>query len=275
MLKGRDRGVDLLREALFFLICLSSSRVGEAYPAAALSKDCRVMLNPFSMFGLLKIQEFGKSSKSSVFYPTHVALSLVKETSHAASMWALSDKAMEEALAHPQPNDSSHLAIIVQSNFTIFAYTTSTLHINMLGLFCEVSTIRRLPNVIFMKITRDSVKSALSLGIEANQILRFLERHAHPQVRNADGGPVPSNIRDQIILWNRERNRLQWTESYLYECVKEGEFGAVKKWAIDNDCFVYASLESGAIFVKIDYEDQVEEFAQTWRANGDMVMVDT
>jgi hypothetical protein len=56
--------------------------------------------------------------------------------------------------------------------------------------------------------------------------------------------------------------------------VKEGEFEAVKMWAIDNDCFVYASLESGAIFVKIDYEDQVEEFVHTWRARGYIVMDD-
>ena len=267
MLKGRDRGVELLQEALFFLICLSSSRVGEAYPAASLSKDCRVMLQPFSMFGLLKIQEFGKSSKSSVFYPTQVALSLVKETSHSASMWALSDKAMEEALAHPKPGDSSHLAIIVQSNFTVFAYTTSALHINMLGLFCEVSTIRRLPNMCFMKITRDSVKSAFALGIEARQILRFLERHAHPQVRKIEGGPVPSNVRDQIILWNRERNRLKWTEAYLHECVMDGEFDAVKQWAVDNKCFAYGSKDSGVICVNADQQEEVEDFVRNWKAS--------
>lgn len=265
MIKGQERGVELLREALFFLICLSSSRVGEAYPAASLSKDCRVMLFPFSMFGLLKLQKFGSSSKSSVFYPTQVALSLVKETSHSASMWALSDKAMEDALAHPQPGDSSHLAIIVQSNFTVYAYTTSTLHINMLGLFCEVSTIRRLPNMVFMKMTRDSVRSALALGIEARQILRFLERHAHPQVRKTEGGPVPSNIRDQIILWNRERNRLKWTDCYLYECSLDGDFDAVKQWAVENKCFAYGSKESGVICVKADFQDQLKQFVQKFR----------
>jgi len=181
MLKGRDRGVELLREALFFLICLSSSRVGEAYPAASLSKDCRVMLKPFSMFGLLKIQGFGKSSKSSVFYPTHVALSLVKETSHSASMWALSDKAMEDALANPRPGDSSHLAIIVQSNFTVFAYTTSALHINMLGLFCEVSTIRRLPNMVsgyllgFENFQHHGNMETLTTNLGADAIMHVLQ----------------------------------------------------------------------------------------------------
>ena len=265
MLRGRERGTELLQEALYFLICLSFSRVGEGYPASALSKDCRVMMKAFATFGLLKIQEFGKSSKNSVFYPTQVALSLVKETSHKASVWALSTEAMEAALANPRPGDSSHLAIIVQSNFTVFAYTTSTLHISMLGLFCDVSTIRRMPNMVFMKLTRDSVKSALALGIEAHQILRFLERHAHPEVRTIDGGPVPSNIRDQIILWNRERNRLKWTEAFLHQCVMEGEFEAFKQWAHDNQCLAYASHETKVILIKAGLQKEAETFLQTWK----------
>jgi signal recognition particle GTPase len=34
-----------------------------------------------------------------------------------------------------------------------------------------------MPNVIFMVITRDSIKGAFNLGIQAQQILRFLEKH--------------------------------------------------------------------------------------------------
>jgi len=118
---------------------------------------------------------------------------------------------------------------------------------------------------VFMKMTRDSVKSALALGIEANQILRFLERHAHPEVRTSEGGPVPPNIRDQIILWNRERNRLKWTEAYMHQCVIDGEFDALKQWAVDNKCFAYGSEDSGVVCVNADHEEEFEEFVQTWK----------
>ena len=56
-------------------------------------------------------------------------------------MWSWSSKALESALAHPRPHDSSHLAIIVQTNFQLCTYTTSELHVSMLGLFCDVQTI--------------------------------------------------------------------------------------------------------------------------------------
>ncbi len=55
---------------------------------------------------------------------------------------------------------TSRLAIIVQTNFQICAYTKSELHVSMLGLFCDETQYRRLPNVCF----RDSVKSAFQLG---------------------------------------------------------------------------------------------------------------
>ena len=66
---------------------------------------------------------------------------------------------------------TSRLAIIVQTNFQICAYTTSELHVSMLGLFCDETQYRRLPNVCFFKITRDSVKSAFQFGIGAGQVI--------------------------------------------------------------------------------------------------------
>lgn len=70
----------------------------------------------------------------------------------------------------------------------------------MLGLFCNVLNFRRLPNVIFYSITRDSVKDAFRLGITARQILRFLKMHAHPRLRMGGQPLIPTNIEDQIWL---------------------------------------------------------------------------
>mmetsp|Transcript_16605 Transcript_16605/g.21068 ORF Transcript_16605/g.21068 Transcript_16605/m.21068 type:complete len:97 (+) Transcript_16605:532-822(+) len=79
----------------------------------------------------------------------------------------------------------------------------------MLGLFCDVQTFRSLPNIVFYHITRDSVKGAFKLSIMAKQILRFLKMHAHPRLRSSDHPLVPTNVQDQIWLWNRERKRVQ------------------------------------------------------------------
>lgn len=262
-LEGHKKHQELLQEALLFLICLSYCRLGEAYAASSLTKDGRGLMKDLALFGLLYVQKIGKAS---IFYPTRVALQLVQETSSQNSMWSLSSKTLDAALAHPRPRDSSHLAIIVQTNFQLCAYTTSELHVSMLALFCEVSTIRRLPNIVFMLITRDSVKSAFALGIQASQIVRFLEKHAHPKLRMSGTSPVPQNIRDQIWLWDRERRRVLWTEVYTHQCLMAGEFEAVMQYAMDKNVHAWSSKAANQILVDYAQSEKVEGFAQKWRA---------
>ena len=67
--------------------------------------------------------------------------------------------------------------------------------------------------------SRDSIKAALRLGVTASQILRFLHVHAHPMLRNSNSGDVPlvpANVRDQILLWDRERRRVVMDEVRIF-----------------------------------------------------------
>ena len=146
-LESHKKHKQLAREALLLLVCLGFAQLGEAYLASSLSKDSRVMVKDLALFGLLYTRRIGKQT---VFYPTRVAMELVGNqeaeagSTPASSMWSLSSKALNAALSNPKPQHSSHLAIIVQTNFQLCAYTTSELHVSMLGLFCDVQTIRRL-----------------------------------------------------------------------------------------------------------------------------------
>jgi len=199
-LEAEENGEELRKEALLLLVTLSFGKVGGAYLASSLNKNSRTMVKHLAHFGLLYTRKIGKAT---LFYPTRVAMQLVgttnDDTAVTSTVWSLSNKALESALADPRPTESSHLAIIVQTNFQLCAYTTSELHVSMLGLFCDVDTSRRLPNVVFMNITRDSVKSAFNFGIQARQILRFLEKHTHPKLRTPQNtSPVPPNVVDQI-----------------------------------------------------------------------------
>ncbi|VEU41948.1 unnamed protein product [Pseudo-nitzschia multistriata] len=153
---------EVFREALLVLICLSFSRFGECYSTASLTKPGVKIVKDLGLFGIIYYKKIGRGF---IFYPTRIAMQLTggNQTSggiggKGGGMYSWSSKALESSLAQPRPNDSSHLAIIVQTNFQLCAYTTSELHVSMLGLFCDVNTIRRLPNVIFMTITRDSIK---------------------------------------------------------------------------------------------------------------------
>ncbi|KAG7369725.1 transcription factor Tfb2 [Nitzschia inconspicua] len=259
----------LKREALLVLICLSFARFGECYSGAGLTKEGRTIIKDLSLFGLLYTKKVGKTF---IFYPTRIAMQLVgsEGTSNKAGggggMWSWSSKALENALAHPRPHDSSHLAIIVQTNFQLCAYTTSELHVSMLGLFCDVHTIRRLPNVIFMTISRDSIKGAFNLGIQAQQILRFLEKHAHPKLRESGTDPLPANVVDQIFLWDRERHRIRWNQVFNHQPIMPGEFQAVQKYAMELGAHGWSSEARNMIMIKYSFVDRIQNFVQKWRA---------
>jgi hypothetical protein len=220
-LESHPKCNEIRQEALLFLLCLSYCRVGSAYPASSLTDFGKILMKDFSQFGLLYVYKL--SSSMTLFYPTRVAVNLIATGCSTAALSSLvgkkkkkdlaqhsmlapssaSTKALEVALAAPDPSTSPHLAIIVQTNFQLCAYTTSELHMSMvriiivvlfpsilrhillslpsspvsffflspaigkLGLFCEISTYRRLPNIIFFRITRDSIKSAFRLGISS------------------------------------------------------------------------------------------------------------
>jgi transcription initiation factor TFIIH subunit 4 len=266
------------REALLFLICLSYCKVGKAYPAGALAKSTRIIMKDFSLFGLVYICKFGGIT---MFFPTRVAVNLVVggladgaaaaagSASESTSVAALSSSAaatrvLENALEEPIPS-KNHIAIIVQTNFQVCAYTTSSLHVSMLGLFCDVTTYRRLPNVIFYRITRDSVKGAFKLGIQARQILKFLKMHAHPRLRTGDQPLIPGNVEDQIILWDRERTRVKMKEVYSLQCRNESEYEAVRQYAQDRDAFGWGSEAKLRIMVDYEMAEQTVAFVRRWR----------
>eukprot|EP00536_Pseudo-nitzschia_multiseries_P016583 jgi/Psemu1/328278/estExt_fgenesh1_pg.C_11560001 len=271
---------EYFREALLVLICLSFSRFGECYSTVSLTKLGVKIVKDLSLFGIIYYKKIGKGS---VFYPTRIAMQLAGGNlggggieGKGGGMWSWSNKALESALAQPIARDSSHLAIIVQTNFQLCAYTTSELHVSMLGLFCDLHTIRRLPNVIFMVITRDSIKGAFNLGIQAQQILRFLEKHAHPKLRQGSGGlgasvstsPLPGNVVDQICLWDRERHRVLWNDVFVHQAIMEGEFRAVHKYVVKHGAHTWSSESSNKIYVKYDQVEHVQKFIQEWRARA-------
>lgn len=272
--QGNEKAVVFKREALLVLVCLSYAKFGECYASAVLSKDGRRIVRDLALFGLLYVKKVGKKS---IFYPTRIAMQLVGGAEASSSsksgkrgggggMWSWSSKALDGALAHPYPSDSSHLAIIVQTNFQLCAYTTSELHVSMLGLFCEVQTIRRLPNVVFMAITRDSIKGAFALGIQAHQILRFLEKHAHPKLRTGTTSPIPSNVVDQVYLWDRERHRVEWNQVFVHQCVLDGEFHAVRQYTLELQAHAWSNAGRNQLFIKYPFAEQVQSFVRKWRA---------
>ena len=287
-----EQASELRHEALLFLIALSYCKVGEGYLTKDLIKSHQEFLKFFKQLGLLYTCKIGLNVTA--FYPTRVSISLVAGASHTSSSSsnsnskqgggadgggdtggmddsnlvgpsASSTRVLESALASPQPS-TSHIAIIVQTNFQLCAYTTSPLHVSMLGLFCDVINYRRLPNIIMYKITRDSVKDAFRLGITAPQILRFLKMHAHPRLRTGDQPLIPTNIEDQIWLWDHELRRVILEEVYVHQCTGQDEFAAVQQFAKDKYAYAWGSETDNRIMIRYERAEYILAYVRHWKA---------
>jgi len=257
-------------EALSFLICLGSCRVGEGYFSSQNlpSKSARQVMKDFGRFGLLFVcRVAGKIA----FYPTKVAVNLVAASEKAGRVKTTdlgqsvaATRSLEDALSAPVPS-RSHLAVVVQTNFQVVAYTRSKLHVATLGLFCDIQSYRRLPNVIFFHLTRDSIRSAFRLGVTADQILRFLHVHAHPMLRREGQRLVPANVSDQILLWDRERRRVVMDEVWVHQCRDAAEFAAVGQYASDADALAWGAAHTNKLYIHWSKHMAIQTYIRKWR----------
>jgi len=87
--------------------------------------------------------------------------------------------------------------IMVETNFRVYAYTTSKLALAILHMFTRPDY--RLPNLYVGTLSMASVRSALSSGISANQIVSYLQHNAHPHVANRIP-VVPETVSDQVCV---------------------------------------------------------------------------
>ena len=92
--------------------------------------------------------------------------------------------------------------------------------------------------------------------------------HAHPKLRTGDQPLLPPNVRDQILLWDRERSRVSMQEVYTLQCHTKEEFQAVQRYALDNDSHAWSNAAKQTIMIKYENVDDVMNFLRKWRSRS-------
>jgi len=195
------------------------------------------LLKDFDLFGLVMW-----NAGNNMFYPTSLGVNIVfgqSREERMASAASAVDMDQQRPRAPTKKSDEegklvkkakngltikqrtgdtdgkdNSIFIIAETNFKVYAYTRSSLHVEMLKLFVDAECI--LPNMIVAVISRQSIRRAFQAGITAEQIIHFMTENAHPLCRKRHR-LVPDNITDQIILWEGERNRISPTKGRLYD----------------------------------------------------------
>ncbi|GAB1599105.1 general transcription factor IIH subunit 4-like [Argonauta hians] len=229
------RGMDLV-ESLSFLFQLSFSIFGKDYTTDGMSEAQLRFLQHLREFGLV----YQRRRKSQRYYPTKLAINV------AAGFSQVSANSIRQGY------------IVVETNYRVYAYTDSQLQIALMALFTEM--IYRFPNMVVGQITRDSVRSALSCGITADQIIHFLKSHAHEKM--LEKTPIiPPTVTDQIHLWELERDRFKFTDGVLYnQFLSQHDFELLRDYAQMLGVLVWDKPSKRVMVVARNGHDEVKRF---------------
>lgn len=230
-----------LVECLNFLFQLSFAKFGKDYSTVGLSQGILKFLQHLREFGLV----YQRKRTAGRFYPTRLVMNIASGEK----------KGMME-----RHKDGF---LVVETNYRVYAYTSSDLQVALLGLFAEV--LYRFPNLAVAVITRDSVRQAFKGGITSAQITRFLRMHTHPrqQAAHMKNGEavIPPTVIDQIALWEAERNRFTFTDGVLYnQFLSLADYETVRNFAESINVCVLANSKQRVVVVTKEGHEPVKKF---------------
>jgi len=222
-------------DVLSFLFMLGSLELGQDYSKVTLTPTQVQMLDDLGDFGIV----YQADPSSPRFYPTRLATTLASDAGALRSVSAGFDNALRSS--------EGKGFIVIETNYRIYAYTSSKLQIAVLQLFTRLST--RYPNMVSGKITRDSIRRAVAMGITSDQIVSYLNTHAHPQMRKRN--PIlPPTVVDQIRLWQIEGERMKATTGFLFkDFVNAAEYEGPCRYAEEIGVLVWKSDNRRMFFV--------------------------
>lgn len=144
-----------LVEVTSFLFILGTLELGKDYSIDSLTITQQAMLSDLRDYGLI----WQRKNSSKRFYPTRLATSL---TSSAPPLLPTNSSSSFTSASN------NKRFIVLETNYRLYAYTSNPLQISILNLFVTLKA--RYPNLVIGVITRDSIRSALSNGITAEQV---------------------------------------------------------------------------------------------------------
>lgn len=281
-------------DVLNFIFILGSLELGKPYTLVSLSSTQIKMLDDLRDYGLVY-----RKLSTDCFYPTRLATTLTSDSAALKTPASALESNLEDNDSSSNSNaGGSSGTIILETNFKLYSYTNSPLEIAILNLFVNLKT--RFSNLVCGQITRESIRSALLNGITAEQIIKFLETHAHPQMKilakekldkkiefdtsnninTAGGAPqsqeindgkiapqhkleiLPPTVVDQIRLWQLELDRIQSFDGYLFKnFTSQQEYDVLCNYATEIGVLIWQNKPTKRFFITKDGLSQVADFA--------------
>ncbi|UPR04183.1 subunit 2 of RNA polymerase II transcription factor B [Chloropicon primus] len=234
--------------------CELSSLSGESAKGDAMTSEVAFALAKLGLLYLFKNPE----SKAGDLWvlPTHLSKLLCQKQEE--------DVFGGEALGGgggPASSSGGEEGIIVETNYRVYAYTTSPLKRAILELFCLEEYV--LPNLYVGRLSRESCNAAFEAGIGAELIVDYLRRNAHPQTYRirAKTPVVPETIADSVRLWEAETKRLAMTPCAFYDKFESKELYLESLGhAKERGKLLWSNDENMRLAVKLDHYNDMRTF---------------
>ena len=169
----------------------------------------------------------------------------------------------QQAVSSSEAADTEE-GIVVETNYRVYAYTSSLLKRAILELFCVQEYV--MPNLFVGRLTRESCTAAFEGGIEAEAIVDYLRRNAHPQalkIRNK-APVVPETIGDGIRLWEAESQRMKMEAAAYYDNFESAElFNACVEHVKSRGVSLWVDSKKQRMAIKLSYHGSMRSFIKT------------
>ncbi|KAI1631632.1 RNA polymerase II transcription factor B subunit 2-like protein [Biscogniauxia mediterranea] len=245
-------------DMLSFFFLLASLEHGRAYNTDSLPEARKNMLPTLVDFGLIYIPP----GNSHQFFPTRLATTLTSSETTLRSVSAGFAAANNNEGGDATQVDNS--AIILETNFRMYAYVQSPLQIAVLALFSELKF--RFKGLVSGHLTRASIRRAVDMGITSDQIIAYLASHAHEQMHRVAASTqkplLPPVVIDQIRLWQLDTERMLATQGYLFKDFDDyKEYTEICNFADDIGVVSWRNDKKGMFFA--NKVDQIKDFMRT------------
>ena len=241
-------------DVLSFIFFVSSLELGLAYSTRNFDIHQLNILKDLSGFGIVYLPVDSNGDPGDHFWPSRLATSLTSDSTATLS-------ATNTTLSSSLSSGTSQGFVIIETNYRVYAYTSSPLQIALLSLFMNLRS--RHPNLVTGKMSKSSIQRAIRRGITADQIIAYLTSHAHPQMhrhaqaeqaREATTGRVvpilPATIVDQIHLWQLEDEKIQTSTGFLLkDFASQLEYEEPCRYADETGVLVWKKDKARMFFV--------------------------
>ncbi|ELQ76006.1 RNA polymerase II transcription initiation/nucleotide excision repair factor TFIIH, subunit TFB2 [Trachipleistophora hominis] len=141
--------------------------------------------------------------------------------------------------------------LIVETNYKLYAYTTSSHELSIIKLFSQI--VRELPNLVTAHITEESVNAAFLKGITGQQIVDYLTEKSKSE--------LPPVVLEQILIWERQRDRMKCIDAVIYShFMTYNEYEITYRYCREKGALIDHDEFRRLLVVRLECHNEVKNF---------------